>query len=93
LPRKAQVLRERGVLGAQNLKHGAKRTLVWACGAGIASDPEPDGNIALTLSGYFKPGKLFSILAAVDDPAPGQTLALELPPGMERVEVSVQAAK
>ena len=40
----------------------------------------------LTLGGSFAPGKLFTIQATVDDPVLGQTLTLELPPGMERVE-------
>src|SRR5262245_4951795 len=70
--------------GPKNLKHGEKRTMVWAYGAGIASD-EPDDNITLSRGGSFEPGKLFSVLATVDDPVPGQALALELPPGMERV--------
>jgi len=39
--------------GPRNLKHGEKRTMVWAYGAGIADDPEPDDNISLTLGGSF----------------------------------------
>jgi hypothetical protein len=72
--------------GPKSLKRGEKRALVWAYGAGIACDPEPDDNIALSLGGSFEPGKLFSVLVTVDDPVPGQALTLELPPGMERVE-------
>jgi hypothetical protein len=38
------------------------------------------------LGGSFEPGKLFTVTAHVLDPAPGQSLTLELPAGMERVE-------
>jgi hypothetical protein len=72
--------------GSRSLKHGEKRTMAWAYGAGIACEPEPDDNITLTLEGSFEPGKLFSVLATVDAPVPGQVLTLELPAGMERVE-------
>jgi hypothetical protein len=72
--------------GPRKVKHMEKRTLFWAYGAGIASEPEHDDNITVTLGGSFEPGKLFFVLAKVDDPIPGQALTLELPPGVERVE-------
>jgi hypothetical protein len=40
----------------------------------------------LNLDGSFEPGKLFTIAAYVREPSPGQSLSLELPAGMERVE-------
>ncbi len=72
--------------GPKNLRHGEKRTMVWAYGGGIADDPEPYDNVSVSLDGSFAPGKLFSILATVDDPVPGQVLTLELPAGLQRVE-------
>jgi hypothetical protein len=70
----------------KELRPGAKRTMVYAYGGGIGSDPENDGIVSLALGGSFAPGKLFTISAQVDDPAREQALTLELPPGMERVE-------
>jgi hypothetical protein len=73
---------------AKSLKPREKRTLVWAYGGGIASNVENEDNVALALGGSFAPGKLFTVTATVDDPLPGQSLTLELPPGMLRVEGS-----
>jgi hypothetical protein len=68
------------------VKPNAHREVGYAYGGGIATNPDNDGKVSLTFGGSFEPGKRFTVAAAVDDPAPGQTLALELPPGMERVE-------
>jgi hypothetical protein len=65
---------------------GAKRELAYAYGRGIASNPENEGKVELALGGSFEPGKLFTVTAYVEDPQPGQTLTLQLPAGMERVE-------
>lgn len=70
----------------KNLKPGEKREMVWAYGGGIATNPENEGKVSLALGGSFEPGKLFTILATVDDPVPSQTLTLELPKGMKLVE-------
>lgn len=42
-------------------------------------------NFRLLLGGDFAPGKTFDVTAQVTDPAPGQTLTLQLPPGLQRV--------
>src|SRR5262245_9793263 len=68
------------------IKPGGKRELAYAYGGGIASPPGGEGHVSLALGGSFEPGKLFTITAHVDDPAPGQSLSLELPDGIERVE-------
>ena len=65
---------------------GGKREITYAYGKGIAIAPENEGRFNLVLGGSFEPGKLFTIAAYVQDPAAGQSLTLELPPGMERVE-------
>jgi hypothetical protein len=70
----------------KTLKPGEKRELVWAYGGGLASDPESDGKVTLALGGNLEPGKRFTISALVEDPVSGQTLELQLPPGMERIE-------
>ena len=72
--------------GPKNLKPGGQRQLVWAYGGGVSDSPENEGAVALNLGGSLEPGKLFTILATIDDPSPTQTLTLELPPGMERME-------
>lgn len=70
----------------KDIKAGGKRNLAYAFGEGIAPSPEGDGLVSLILGGSFEPGKLFTVTAYVQDPAPGQSLTLELPAGMERVE-------
>jgi len=70
----------------REIKPGGKVKMAYAYGQGIAPSPEGDGAVAVVLGGSFEPGKLFSVAAQVQAPAPGQTLALELPAGMELVE-------
>jgi hypothetical protein len=68
------------------LPPNSKREVGYAYGKGLATDPESEGRISLAFGGSFEPNKLFSITAYVDDAVAAQTLALELPAGMERVE-------
>jgi hypothetical protein len=70
----------------KDLKPGAKREVGYVYGEGIAVPLENEGRFQLSLGGSFEPGKAFTISAIVADPAHGQTLTLELPAGMERVE-------
>jgi hypothetical protein len=70
----------------KDLQPGGKRELVYALGEGVASNPENEGRVQVALGGSFEPNKLFTVSAYVEDPLPGQTLTLELPKGMERVE-------
>jgi hypothetical protein len=72
----------------KSIRPGDKREMVWAYGGGIASNPEGEGKVALSLDGNLEPGKLFSLQAMVEDPPLGQTLRLELPAGVERIEGS-----
>jgi hypothetical protein len=65
---------------------GKKRELAYAYGEGIASSPENEGRVTMAFGGSFAPGKTFTVTAYVDDPLEGQSLALELPAGMEPVE-------
>jgi hypothetical protein len=76
----------------KEIKGGVKKKLAYAYGQGIAPSPEGDGNVAVALGGSFEPGKLFTVTAHVLDPAPGQSLTLELPAGMARVEGSERQA-
>ncbi len=71
---------------SKTLRPGEKRTMAWAYGAGLASNPENEGKVAILLGGSFEPKKVFTILAQVDDPVFAQTLTLDLPPGMTRLE-------
>lgn len=70
----------------KEIRAGAKREMGYAYGEGIAVAPESEGRFQLGLGGSFEPGKVFTISATVADPSVGQTLALELPAGMERLE-------
>jgi hypothetical protein len=72
----------------QEIKPGGHRKMAYAFGQGVALGPDGDGQLAIALSGSFEPGKLFTIAVQVQDPAAGQSVTLELPPGMERVEGS-----
>ncbi|MBM4069506.1 MAG: hypothetical protein FJ271_11235 [Planctomycetes bacterium] len=74
----------------KEIKAGGKRQFAYAFGEGIAPSPEGDGLVSLVLGGSFEPGKVFTVAAYVQDPAPGQSLTLELPPGMQRVEGKVR---
>lgn len=74
----------------KDIKPNTQRKAAYAFGQGLASRPDGDGNLAVVLSGSFEPGKLFTIAAQVQDPALGQSLTLELPAGMERVEGKVR---
>jgi hypothetical protein len=70
----------------KELKPGEKRELVWGYGGGISTSPEAEGLFKIGLTGSFEPGKLFTIAAQVEDPATDQTVILDLPDGIERVE-------
>jgi hypothetical protein len=63
-----------------------KRVMAYGYGEGICPNPDGDGLMSLVLGGSFEPGKVFTVAAYVQDPSSGQTLTLELPPGMKRVE-------
>jgi hypothetical protein len=73
----------------KDIAPNSKREVGYAYGQGIAYPPSSEGQVQLVLGGSFEPGKLFSLAAQVSDPAPGQSLTLELPAGMERVEGKV----
>jgi len=65
---------------------GAKREFAYAHGVGIASTVGSEGPVQLLFGGSFAPNKLFTLTALVEDRNEGQTLSLELPPGMECLE-------
>src|SRR5262249_42566941 len=66
----------------REIRPGGKRELAYGYGQGIVPSPENEGRVQLALGGSFEPGKRFTVTAYVNDPAPGQSLTLELPPGM-----------
>ncbi len=70
----------------REIKPNTKHEFAWAYGGGYACNPENDGVVALALGGSFEPGKIFTLTAYVEDPVLNQTLTLELPDGMERLE-------
>lgn len=70
----------------KEIKAGTKRECAYAYGQGLAPSLENEGNVRVDLAGSFEPGKLFNIVAHVVDPAPGQSLKLELPEGLELKE-------
>ena len=70
----------------KDLKPGMKREVGYAYGEGIAVAPDSDGQFQMALGGSFEPGKIFTISAVFADPGAGQTLSLELPAGMQRLE-------
>lgn len=70
----------------KEMKPGSKRELAYAYGEGIAVRVGSEGRFQMALGGSFEPGKTFTISALIADPPPGQSLALELPKGIERLE-------
>jgi hypothetical protein len=70
----------------KEIKPGGKREFAYGYGQGIVTSPENEGAVEVALGGSFEPGKLFSVTAYVSDPAPGQSLTLELPEGMALAE-------
>jgi len=70
----------------KEIKPGAKMEMGYALGQGVAYKVENEGVTKVDLTGSFEPGKLFTINALVSDPSEGQSLTLELPAGMERME-------
>lgn len=68
------------------LPPGGKREMIYAYGQGIASNPENEGKVSVVLGGSFEPKKTFTVTAYIDEPIESQSLRLELPEGMERVE-------
>jgi hypothetical protein len=70
----------------QEIKPKSKREVAFAYGQSIACNPENEGKVSISFGGSFEPNKTFTVTAYVDDPIEGQSLALQLPPGMERVD-------
>jgi hypothetical protein len=70
----------------KEIKPGGKREIAYGYGQGIATSPESEGQVEMLLGGSFEPGKVFSVTAYVNDPAPGQSLTLQLPDGMALAE-------
>jgi hypothetical protein len=68
------------------IKPGGKREFAYGYGQGIVPSPGSEGPFELSLGGSFAPGKIFTVTAYVTDPAPGQTLTLQLPAGMTLVD-------
>jgi predicted secreted protein len=52
----------------------------------IAQPGGAAANFTIALKGEFAPGQVFTVAAQVTKPDPGQTLTLQLPAGLERVE-------
>lgn len=70
----------------KEIKPGGKREFGYGYGQGIVLPVEGEGQYEMQLGGSFAPGKLFTITALVADPAPGQSLTLQLPEGIDVVE-------
>jgi hypothetical protein len=69
----------------QALKPGEKREMGFAYGLGTVAS-EAGNKIGITLGGSFEPGEAFTVTAYVQNPVNGQTLTLEVPNGLERLE-------
>lgn len=70
----------------KEIKPGGKREITYAYGKGIASPLSAEGQFRVLFGGSFEKGKTFTVSAVVTDPAPGQTLELDLPKGLTRIE-------
>jgi hypothetical protein len=74
----------------KEIKPGGKREFAYGYGQGTVSSPENEGLVEMALGGSFEPGKVFTVTGYVSDPAPGQTVTLEVPDGMTLVEGKAQ---
>src|SRR5207302_5171360 len=70
----------------KEIKPGGKREVGFAYGKGIAGGNTDEGRVDVVLGGSFEPNKLFTVTAYVENALDGQSLTLELPAGMARVE-------
>lgn len=70
----------------KELPTGDHRELGFAYGLGHVSSGEGGGKLGLTVGGSFRPGEDFTVTAYVHEPLPNQTVSLELPRGLTRVE-------
>lgn len=68
------------------LRPNDKRELGFAYGLGSVSSGEGTGKLALTVNGSFRAEEPFTVTAYVQNPVRDQTVTLELPSGLERVE-------
>jgi hypothetical protein len=68
------------------VKAKGKREVGFAYGQSQACNPENEGKVRVNFGGSFEPGKLFTVTAYVEDPVEGQSLTLQLPKGVERVD-------
>jgi hypothetical protein len=72
---------------AKSLPPGKSREFGFAYGLGSVTASEGTGKLGVTLSsGDYDPGKSFTVTAYVGNPVLKQTVTLELPPGLERIE-------
>src|SRR5262249_5981264 len=55
----------------------------YAYGLGRVDADEGGGKLGITVGGEFDPGKIFTVVAQVINPVPGQTVTLEVPRGLE----------
>ncbi len=67
----------------KTLKPGEKRTIGFSYGLGNVSATD---KLGLTLGGSFEPGQAFTATAYVENPVAAQTLRLELPAGLKRID-------
>ncbi|MGH7227423.1 MAG: hypothetical protein ACRELF_29785, partial [Gemmataceae bacterium] len=70
----------------KELPAGEHRELGFAYGLGHVSSGEGGGKLGLTVGGSFRPGEEFTVTAYVHEPLPRQTVSLELPRGLTRVD-------
>ncbi len=71
--------------GDKKIMPGGSREVAFAYGLGSVSSGDTQGRLALTAGGSFTPRGEFTLTAYVRNPAPGQTLKLQLPEGFERI--------
>jgi hypothetical protein len=67
----------------RSLAPGESRRLGFSYGLGAGESGAKHEGIRLTLDGQFEAGQSFSALATVQNPTPGQTVQLQLPPQLQ----------
>jgi hypothetical protein len=68
------------------IKAKSHRVVAVGYGQGIACNPQSEGRVSIDFGGSFQPHKTFTVTVYVDDPIVGQSLALMLPEGIQRLD-------
>jgi hypothetical protein len=74
----------------RELEPGEQREFGFTYGLGSISGAGPQDRLALAIQGRFEVGRIMTVMAYVHNPGAGETIKLELPPGLVRIQGAEQ---